>query len=238
MKLAFLSKALRTIGLTASLTLIVSTTLHQTAQAQFGVSEQGLMPCSEAYLTDPDFMYYGVESVGASAEQLEEIERITAPILAEMESIPDEINMFAVELDSPIGYVANKVNGVAVEIPPEIEQAINRDNAYPYSREKVKTLNEKYGQYATFGQQLTLVFSSDQTKRYSDLLREFNTLTGSVLTDEQKQTYLEPYTSNGSCNVNYSFADMGFGSIVVEVGQRPELDARLREDTTGAIFFR
>lgn len=237
MKLTFFSKTLRMIGLTASLTLIASTNIHQTAQAQLGV-ESALMPCSEAYLADVDFMYYNVESVGASAEQLEEIERITAPILEEMESIPAEIDIFAVEFDAPTGYVANKVNGVAVEIPPEIKQAMNRDNTYPYSREKVKTLNERYGQYATFGQQLTLVFSSEQTKRYSDLLRELNALTASVLTDEQKEAYRLPYISNGSCYVNYSFADMGFGSIVVEVGVRPELDARLREDTTGATFFR
>jgi hypothetical protein len=82
MKLTSFSKALRTIGLAASLTVIVSTNIHQTAQAQLGASDSALMPCSEAYLADPDFMYYGVESFGASAEQLDKIERITAPIVA------------------------------------------------------------------------------------------------------------------------------------------------------------
>jgi hypothetical protein len=242
MKFTTFSKAFRTISLTTLLTVMVGTNIQQSAQAEFRGADSALMPCSEAYFADVDYMYYDFESIGVSAEQLEEIKKLSAPISEEMTRIPTEVNMFAVELDAPVGYVANKVNGEEIAIPPEIERALYAEsfaaNEKPEeTRKRVNELNKKYGQYATFGQQLTLVFSSEQTRRYSDLIRQNNAIVASVLTEEQKQKFRDLRTGE-TCNVNYSAAEMGLGSIVVEVGERPELDARLREDTTGAIFFR
>ena len=201
------------------------------------------MPCSEVYFSDPDFMYGSVGSVEFSEKlkqrgQLEEYEQAVKPGLDELAAINAAVTVFAVDLDAPIGYVANKVEGIAVEIPPKIEQSIQEDMAYPYSREKVKALNEKYGQYATFGQQITLVYSPAQTLRANEILRENNAIASSYITPKEKQEYRDLVSSQGYCGVNYGVIDMGIGTIVVEVGQRPDLDARLREDTTGATFFR
>ena len=41
----------------------------------------------------------------------------------------------------------------------------------------------------------------------------------------------------GYCYVNEGLIGMGILTQVVEVGNRPDLDARLRADTTGATFF-
>ena len=247
MKPIAFSKTLRTVlrntGVMALTTVIVNTQVQQTAQAQLGSPGMAYMPCSEAYFSDPDFMYGSVGSVEFLEQleqrgQLERYQQAVKPGLDEIEAINASVNVFAVELDAPIGYVANKVSSVAVEIPLEIEQAFQEEMAYPYSREKVKMLNEKYGQYATFGQQITLVYSPAQTLRVHEILREQNAIATSYLTDKEKQEYRDLVSSGGPCPVNYGVVDAGIGTIVVEVGQRPDLDARLRDDTTGATFFR
>ena len=199
------------------------------------------MPCSEAYFSDPDLTYFPLtdDSLNALKQRglVKEYEQAIKPLLDEQVAIKDSITVFAVDLDAPIGYVAKEVNGVAIEIPAEIEQAIQKDMAYPYSREKVKALNEKYGQYATLGQQITLVYSSAQTLRMREISRELNTIAASYTTPEEKQASRDLVTSMGYCGVNEGIAGMGILTIVVEVGQRPDLDARLREDMTGATFF-
>jgi hypothetical protein len=243
MKRTFFSKTIRTIGLTALLTVMVGANVQQVAQAQLGVVGEAYMPCSEAYFSDPDFMY-GLQGSEEFLDllrqrgQLAQFEQDQKPILDALEAIRDEITVFYVELDAPIGYVANKVNGVDIEIPPEIEQAMQEGMAYPYSREKVKVLNEKYSEYATFGQQLTLLYSPDQAERMTELLREDTAIVTSYFTPEEKQEYRDLISSDGVCNVNYGFVDMGISTVVVEVGERPDLDARLREDITGATLFK
>jgi hypothetical protein len=148
------------------------------------------------------------------------------------------VTTFMVERIAPIGYVANKVNGVAVEIPAEIEQAMQQGMAYPYSREKVKVLNEKYGEYATFGQQISLVYSTDQLRRIDALNEARNARIASALTPEQRQAQEEMSRELGMCAAFDGYTEMGLLTKTIEVGVRPDLDARLREDTTGAVYFR
>jgi hypothetical protein len=238
MKNALFSRTLRTIGLTAFLTTFVSAAVTPTAQAVFSVPGQSFMACSDLYFNDPDFMY------GPSAEDAL-YQAATDELVEVMDAINAEVNTFAVELDSPIGYTPNKVNGVAVEIPPEIERIIQVEMSYPYSREKVRMLNEQYGQYATFGQQITLVYSPAQSRRIQEARREYNTRIAAALTPEEKkrqeqETRELSMSTFSSCPVSVGFIDMfGFyGSQTIEVGVRPDLDSRLREDTTGATFFR
>ena len=243
MRFTSFSQTIRIIGLTTIITAVAGVFVQHTAQAQFASWGNAYMPCSEAYFSDLDFTY----SLQGSLEFLERLkqhgqfeayEQALRPVLAEMDAINASVEIFAVELDAPIGYVANTVDVTPVEIPPEIERSIQEDMSYPYSREKVRMLNEKYGQYATFGQQITLVYSSAQTLRMHELIRERNAIAVSYLTPEEKQEYRSWSSSREHCAVNTGFADMGIGTITIEVGQRPDLDSRLREDTTGAIFFR
>jgi hypothetical protein len=230
MKFTLFSKTLRTASLTALLTAIVSVNVQQPAQAIFGALDESWMACSTAYFGDPDQMYGNPESI-------DESERVELD-QATWDAIDAAVTTFAVELDAPIGYIANKVNGVAVEIPPEIEQAMQEEMA-DASREKVRMLNEKYGQYATFGQQITLVYSSEQVRQIQELFRDFYARTKVLWTPEELQEQQELGSSFGPCNVIGGFADMGIAaSRVIQVGERPDFDARLREDTTGATFFR
>ncbi|MGB3786888.1 MAG: hypothetical protein WA949_02685 [Phormidesmis sp.] len=231
---------LRTLGLTTLIAVIVGTNVQQAAQAQFFSTGNKYMTCSEAYFSDPDQMYFFTgESLEALRQRgvLADYEQAIQPLLDEQKAILDSITVFAVDLDAPIGYVAKEVNGVAVEIPADIKQAIEVDMAYPYSREKAKMLNEKYGQYATLGQQITLVYSSAQTLRMHEIARELNAIAATYVTPEEEQANRELAASMGYCYVNEGLIGMGILTQVVEVGNRPDLDARLRADTTGATFF-
>ena len=240
MKFTSFSKTLHIIGLTTIMTVLVGTHVQQTAQAQLASTQEAYMPCSEAYFSDPDFMPGSGDFLENLKQrgQLEQYEQALQQKWDEIDAINAAINVFAVDLNAPIGYVAKKVNGVAVEIPPEVEKSIQEDMAYPYSREKVKALNEKYSQYATLGQQISLVYSPAQTLRAQEIYREANAITASYQTPEEKQADRDLASSQEHCSVNYGFADMGLTTITIEVGKRPDLDARLREDTTGATFFR
>jgi hypothetical protein len=232
----FSSKTFRAVSLSTILTVIVGANVQQAAQAfglPFGSTEQTFMPCSAAFFSDPDFMY-DIQATGMSVEDIEG----TQAYLDELAAIDAEVTTFMVERIAPIGYVANKVDGVAVEIPAEIEQAMQQGMAYPYSREKVKVLNEKYGEYATFGQQISLVYSTDQLQRIDALQKAQNARIAALLTPEQKREQEEVSISSGTCSALVGFIEMGLLTKTIEVGVRPDLDARLREDTTGAVYFR
>jgi hypothetical protein len=237
MKFTFLSKTLRTAGLTALLTALVGTQIHQAAQAQFGVLEPSFMACSPGsiYFSDPDFMY-----TPSDFEPDQAIIDAQNASIAEREAIDAAVTTFAVALDAPIGYKVKEVNGVAVEIPPEIEQAIWDEMAAEPSREKVRMLNDRYGEYATFGQQMNLVYSSEQVRRLIELQREDSARFAASMTPEERREHEAAYGSSGPCQTLSGYGDMGFigATRVVEIGERPDLDARLREDTTGATFFR
>jgi hypothetical protein len=233
MKFASYSKTLRTVSLTALMTAVVGASVQQTAQAGFGPSGEYYMACSATYFADPDYMYDDPQSNIVPSQRVEFDQ-------AAQDTINAAVTTFAVELDAPIGYAVKKINGVAVEVPPEIKQAMEEGIAdYPYSREKVRILNEKYGQYATFGQQMTLIYSAEQIRQLNEIGREYNARLKALLTLEEIQAEQELVSSLGACGVAGGFADMGiYATQVIEVGARPDLDARLREDTTGAIFFR
>jgi hypothetical protein len=234
MKFTAFSKTMSKIGSTAVLTTLVGTTLQPTAQAVFSVSGQYNMPCSDVFFNHPNYMYTDPQSNITPTPRLS---FDSAPY----DAIDAAVTTFAVDLDAPIGYTPNKVNGVAVEIPPEIEREMQVGMSYPYSREKVRMLNEQYGQYATFGQQITLIYSSEQVQQMDALLKNENARLAALLTPEERRAEQEVWRSSGACPVGniVGFAGMGiFATKVIEVGVRPDLDARLREDTTGATFFR
>ena len=256
MKRTFLLKATSTIGLIALLYTTFSTGVQRTAQAQTAEPIQASTSCLDAYFENPNYMYFpptylsfddpswaGILPTDLSEAQRKAIVQASAVVSENLKAVTAEVNTFSVELDAPFAYIPNEVNGIAVEIPPEIkaamDEAVNSEDV-ANRREQVKALNEKYGQYATFGQQITLVFSPEQAKRVADVDREYNTKVKTILTEEQKQATRdlegpEVVGAGAACKPIYGFDDDG--TIVVEIGQRPELDKRLRKDTSNATFF-
>lgn len=255
MKHPFLLKATGIVGLIGLLCTTLGTGIQRSAQAQTAESVQSGAACIDAYFENPNYMYYPPTDLSfddpewtggltvLSEEQRKAISRASAVALGNLEAVTAEVNTFSVALDAPFSYIANEVNGVAVEIPPEIrkamDEAVNSEDV-ANRREQVKMLNEQYGQYATFGQQITLVFSPEQAKRVADGYREYNAKAKTILTEEQKQATRdfegpEVIGAGLACEPIYGFDDLG--TIVVEIGQRPELDQRLREDTSNSTFF-
>lgn len=236
MQRTFLSKTVRTIGLITILGAIEGTSLIRTAQAQ---SIEPGVACSAAYFADPDYMY------NPQGKEKAAVDRFNAnpARIQRWNDIWAKSNTFSVTLDAPVGYVAKKVNGKPVAISRQLakemyDAAANANRNPTATRRRVAELNRKYAKYATFGQQITLLASPAQVKETSKWAREINAYRAAVMTPQQKQEERDSITKtfNGSCPPIQNADRMN--SIVRTVGERPDLDRRLREDKTGATFFK
>jgi hypothetical protein len=238
MKLTALSKTVRTIGLITLLSTIQGIGMIKAAQAQANPNAGAV--CTAAYFDDPGYMYNpvtnqqiaAVSKFNADPERVKRSERMMA-----------EITIFSAPLGSPMGYTINKVNGKEVSIPPKIKRAIEQGTRI-YSknnRPRVAELNQKYGQYATFGQNITLLPSPEQTKAYDQGVFESLAYIKSVLTPEeqkaQRDQAIAAPVSDGYCSPGALYKP-GRVTFTIDTGTRPDLDKRLREDKTGATFFK
>jgi hypothetical protein len=242
MKLTSLLKPVRTICLITILAAIEGMSLVQTAQAQSPPAGKPGSVCSDAYFKNPDYMYTPVtekqrKAVSEFGENPARMKR--------MESIWAKSSTFSVALDAPVGYVAKVVNGKPVAIPSKLakemyDAAFNANRDPKATRRRVVELNQKYANYATFGQQLNLIFSPEQIRENTKMIREFSAYTASVMTPEQRQKERDGMRASakqmGMCPALANPDQMSY--VVIQVGARPELDKRLREDKTGATFFK
>jgi hypothetical protein len=240
MKLPHLSKAIHMIGLITILSAIQGMSLVRTAQAQADPNAGAV--CTAAYFDDPGYMYQA-----ATPQQQEAIDRysqISGQFQRE-ERMMAEITTFSAPLDSPMGYVINKVNGKEVSIPPKIKKAIDRGvNRAPTkdNRRRVAELNKKYGQYATFGQNINLILSPEQVKEQDKDIYGFLAYIKSLLTPqeqkEQRDRAMAAPISDGHCSPGAIFRPNTHLTRSIDTGKRPDLDKRLREDKTGATLFK
>jgi hypothetical protein len=241
MQLTSLSTIFRVIGFITIFSAIGCTKTVQATKAQ-PAGKPGSV-CSDAYFANPDFMY----SVQPSGKQQELLNKFGSdPVrMKRMKDILAKSKTFSVALDAPVGYVVKNVNGKAVEIPPKIAKdiywaAFNANRHPKGARKRAAELNQKYAQYATFGQQLNLIFSPEQIKENTKMTREASAYLASVLTPQQKQQEQEYIRAGaaqqGMCPALFNPDSMRY--VTIQVGERPDLDKRLREDTTGATFFK
>jgi hypothetical protein len=240
MQLTSLSTTIRTIGLIAILSAIQGMSLVKAAQAQADPNAGAV--CTAAYFEDPGYMYQA-----ATPQQEEAINRYSQDPdrIKRSERMMAEITTFSAPLDSPMGYVINKVNGKEVSIPPAIrramDQGINRDSTKD-NRRRVAELNKKYGQYATFGQNINLILSPEQVKEQDqdiyDLLAYIKSLLTPQQQKEQRDRAIAAPIKDGHCSPGAIFRPNTFLTRSIDTGKRPDLDKRLREDKTGTTFFK
>ncbi len=243
MKQTSLSKTVRTIGLMTILSAIQAISIVQTVQAKAIPAGKPGSVCTDAYFENPDFMY----SAQPGKRQQEAIDKFGSdPVrMKKQQNIWAKSNTFSVALDAPVGYVAKTINGKPIAIPAKLEKEMynaaftaNRDPKT--TRRRVVELNQKYAKYATFGQQLNLIFSPEQIRENTKMTREFSAYTASVLTPQQKQRERDMIRAGakqmGMCPALFNPDSMRY--VVIQVGARPELDKRLRADKTGATFFK
>jgi hypothetical protein len=231
-----LSKIVRTIGLIATLSTIQGMSIAQTAQAKPNPNAGAV--CTAAYFDDPGYMYQP-----ATPQQIDAVHKyeLNPDRIKRSERMMAEITTFSAPLDSPMGYVINKVDGKEVSIPPKIKKAIDRAmNRTPTkdNRRRVAKLNKKYGRYATFGQNINLILSPEQVKEQDKNFYDSFAYVKSLLTPQQQQEQREKITAAGYCPPGGLFRPNTHTTRSIDTGKRPDLDKRLREDKTGATFFK
>jgi hypothetical protein len=240
MKLSYLSKSVRTIGLLTILSTIQGMSLVQTAQAKPDPNAGAV--CTAAYFDNPGYMYQA-----ATPQQQELIDKYSQSFgqFKREERMMAEITTFSAPLESPMGYVINKVNGKEVSIPPKIKKAIEQGvNRAPTqdNRRRVAELNKKYGQYATFGQNINLILSPEQVKEQDKDIYGFLAYIKSLLTPqeqkEQRDRAMAAPINDGHCSPGAIFRPNTLLTRSIDTGKRPDLDKRLREDKTGATLFK
>jgi hypothetical protein len=244
MKLTSLSKTVRTIlgtrgyaiGLITLLSTIQGMGMLKIAQAQ--ENPNAGVACTAAYFDDPGYMYNPVTNQQIAAVSKFYRDQYDGK---RSERMMAEITTFSAPLGSPMGYVINKVDGKEVSIPPKIKRAIEQGTRI-YSknnRPRVAELNQKYGQYATFGQNITLLPSPKQMREYDKDTYEGFAYIKSLLTPEQKKEQQDQVIAalNGSCSPGSLFKP-GRVSFTIDTGTRPELDKIVREDKTGTTLFK
>jgi hypothetical protein len=235
MKLTLWAKSIRTIGLITILSTIQAMSLAPTAQAQ--INSQNRSVCTAAYFNDPGYMYQPVTQQQRKAiEQFEQ----NPKRVKKWESFIDEARTFSVPLDSPMGYVVKTINGKPVTIPEKIEQAIKQAvyvDPAQNSRKRVAELNQQYGEYATFGQNITLILPLEKTKEYNKMIYESLAYIASVMTPQQRQAERDRRTAAGDCSYSSIYQPNGPLTLTIDTGRRPDLDRRVRENKTGNTFF-
>jgi hypothetical protein len=202
----------------------------QTAQAQ--AKPQKSSACTAAYFDNPGYMYNPSEKAQKAREKV----RSASPKLQEQfkraEKMMDEITTFSAPLDSAMGYVIKKVNG-----KEGVNRAPTNDN-----RKRVAELNKKYGQYATFGQNITLILSPEQQQERVQETYEYLADLAAMMTPEERKAErdraMAAPASDGYCSPGALFRPDIWKSVTIDTGRRPDLDKRLREDKTGATVFK
>jgi hypothetical protein len=242
MKLTSLSKSVRTIGLITLLSAIQGMSMVQTAQAQ--AKPQKNSACTAAYFDDPGYMY------NPPYDKLKAREKVRSALPKYQEQakrsdrMMDEITTFSAPLDSPMGYVIKKVNGKDVSIPPNIKRAIDQGvSRAPTNdnRKRVAELNKKYGQYATFGQNITLILSPEQQQERVQETYEYLADLAAMMTPEERKAErdraMAAPASYGYCSPGALFRPDMWKSVIIDTGKRPDLDQKVRDDKTGTTFF-
>lgn len=193
MQLTVLSKKFAQIGSVAILTAIQGMSVVQTAQAQTPPAGKPGSVCTDAYFANPDYMYT-LPPGKQQQKQQAAIDKFEADPtrIKRWKGIWAKSSTFSVALDAPVGYVAKKVNGKPVAIPAKLakemyDAAFNANRDPKATRRRVAELNQKYAKYATFGQQINLMFSPEQIRENTKMTRESSAYLASVMTPQQKQ---------------------------------------------------
>jgi hypothetical protein len=102
----------------------------------------------------------------------------------------------------------------------------------------VAELNKKYGQYATFGQNITLILSPEQQQERVQETYEYLADLAAMMTPEERKAERDALTAQAGCSPGALFRPDMWKSVTIDTGKRPDLDKRLREDKTGATEFK
>jgi hypothetical protein len=207
MKMIFLSKAVRTIGLMAVLSTIVGTTVQQTVQAQTQNETQTQVELS----AEPTAANYDTDYSGYPPEFYDEegnfffYEFVGIEFTPEQEAAYNQAKQTLSERGALMkGEIVSEPlpgGGLSfgprenVILPPALEEEIlaassEYDRMGMSEAEKQAALTEKYGQYIEFSSPVRLRFTPEQILEKIMTDREFEDAMLSVFTPDQQRIYI------------------------------------------------
>jgi hypothetical protein len=206
MKMTFLSKTIRTLGLTAVLSVMVSSGIQQTVQAQtqaetqmesIDAVERQARFCAGDFSVVPD--RYRTESGGYMASEVTGIEfspeqeAAYYQFSAELIRKSDE-RITRVRTVENGGFSLRSLNTISDELTREMDIAqanLSADSTLS-TQQKVDLLNEQFGQYGViFEKDVVFAFTPEQELEAEQAARDFQAQLQSILTPEQQPVYLE-----------------------------------------------
>jgi hypothetical protein len=205
MKLTSFSKSVRAIGLMATLSVVVVTTLQQPIQAQSKV--QAKTPTACVPLPEGGF-FYDFQGLEFSPKQQVELKQISDTVNLRSEALSKRLRKVMSK-----GYLVTEVRDkVDDKIRKEIDEAASDATAVDgkVDPKKVKNLNKKYGQYATFYIEPKLVFTQAQIAERNKITSDMEDQIMSILIPEQKKVFranLVIKRGFEACDTNWNKAD-------------------------------
>jgi hypothetical protein len=208
MKLTFLSKTIRTLGLTAVLSVIVSSGIQQTVQAQTQAETPAQMEsiddaerqarfCAGDYSVVPDryrtkdgsYMAFELTGIEFSSEQ----EAAYYQFVAELNRKSDEL-LPRIRTVENGGFSLRSLDTISDELTRQMDIAqanLSADSTLS-TQQKIALLNEQFGQYGIiFEKDVVFAFTLEQELEVEQADRDFQAQIQSILTPEQQQVYLE-----------------------------------------------
>ncbi len=179
-----LSKAVRTLSAMVFLSVIVGTTVQQSAQAQNQLqaqAESATNACSIASAQAPESAFDGVN---LSAEQFAAYDAV---MKKHDEEVSPRLTARGKILIKP-NAVVNFFQKQGVEIPPQLQETIANE-AGSSKPDQIDSLNAKYGQYGTFLPQRTLIYSQELFEEFKKEEQVLLSQILAVMNPEQQQKY-------------------------------------------------
>jgi hypothetical protein len=183
MKLTSLSQSVRTIGLMAILSVMVSTTLQHPIQAQTVAKDKD----GACTVLPQGVFYQEFGGITFSQKQKTAYRKIEAKINKRYKVISDNTRPVALPEAGLAMYPKPKV---FEEKASEIDAAMSDPEILKLSTaQQIEVLTKKYGKYATFSFAEALVYTPKQIAEGQRIGRDFEAQTMAILTPEQQKIY-------------------------------------------------
>ncbi|RUT10323.1 hypothetical protein DSM106972_008180 [Dulcicalothrix desertica PCC 7102] len=208
MKLTFLSKTVRTLGLMTLLSVMVGTSVQQSVQAQTQSTADFLeqsKACDRAMKEDGEEMDGGYFFDDFKGLNLTDQQKKAYEVLdAQAEAKRAEIYKGSISVADPAAILSFS-SSPGVSVPPDVQAAIQEAlNSNP-KMDQEAALNQKFGKYGRFIGSYITYFTPEQETQLSQIGKDFYSQVQDLMTPEQQPQYSKNLAArlriNAACDV-------------------------------------